>query len=174
MGADWVIRAARATELPRLAEIERDAGARFDAIPALAAIPEVLVPPGAFDAALARGQVWVAAVDDVPIGFAYADLLDDAVHLEELDVLQAWGRRGIGRALVDTVVADARARGRAAVTLTTFRDVPWNAPFYLALGFRVLAPVEITPALAALVAHEERRGLPSALRVVMRREASSP
>ena len=41
-----------------------------------------------------------------------------------------------------------------AVTLTTFRDVPWNAPYYERLGFRTLAADEITPGLAAIRAHE--------------------
>ena len=169
-GPDWLVRLARADELPALERIEREAGARFDDIPALAAVPEVLTPPGALPAALARGQVWVAVADGGPVGFAYADLLEDAVHLEELDVLPAWGRKGIGTALVEAVVADARRRGLAAVTLTTFRDVPWNAPYYARLGFRLLAPDELAPGLVALLEHEERRGLPRALRVAMRRE----
>ena len=172
MADDWIIRLARASELPRLAEIERLAGARFDTIAELADIPEVLAPPGALAEALARDQVWVAATladaDDVPVGFAYADLLDDAVHLEELDVLPDWGRRGIGRRLVETVIADARKRGHAAVTLTTFRDVSWNAPFYARLGFRILEPGTLSPGMVALIALEERRGIPARLRVAMR------
>lgn len=167
----WTIRAAQAHELPALTDIERRAGARFEVIPALADLPEVLAPPTALADALGRGQLWVAATvaDATPIGFAYADVVDGAVHLEELDVLPEWGRHGIGRALVDTVVADARGRGLPAVTLTTFRDVPWNAPFYARLGFEVVALADLGPGLAALWAHEISRGLPPALRVVMRR-----
>jgi hypothetical protein len=54
------------------------------------------------------------------------------------------------------------------VTLTTFRDVPWNAPFYARLGFRILEPSAWTPGLMALLALEESRGLPRRLRVAMR------
>ena len=32
----------------------------------------------------------------------------------------------------------AAGNGYASVTLTTFRDVPWNMPFYERLGFRVI------------------------------------
>jgi len=167
----WSVRPARADELPALAEIERVAGARFATIPEVAALPEVLMPAGALDDALGRGQVWVAvAADGAPVGFAYADLLDGGVHLEELDVLPASGRRGIGQALVAAVVADARARGAAAVTLTTFRDVPWNAPWYARLGFRIVEPEALPPGLAAVIAHEDARGLPRSLRVAMCRE----
>ncbi|MCC6764519.1 MAG: GNAT family N-acetyltransferase [Deltaproteobacteria bacterium] len=171
-GSHWMIRAARAAELGRIGEIEREAGARFDGIPALVGLSEVVTPGAALAAALTRGQLWVAAAaaDDVSVGFACADPLDDALHLVELDVLPAWSRRGIGRALVETVVDAARAVRLGAVTLTTFRDVPWNAPYYATLGFRALAPRELGPELAELVAAEDRRGLPMRLRVAMRRE----
>ena len=169
---DWLIRPARRVELGALNAIERDAGVRFDAIAELADLPEVLAPADGLAAAYERGQVWVAAARSggTLVGFAYADLVDGAVHLEELDVVPKWGGRGIGRALVATVVADAAARGLSAVTLTTFRDVPWNAPFYARLGFRVVAPAELGPGLARIFAHEARRGLPERLRVVMRRD----
>ena len=173
--AAWSVRPARATELRRIAEIEREAGARFDDLPALAGLPEVLAPPDAVAAALARGHLWVAAVttSDAPVGFAYADVVDGALHLEELDVVPRWGRRGIGAALVAAVIAAARREGLAAVTLTTFRDVPWNAPFYARLGFRVLPPAALSPGLVALLAAEDARGLPRALRVAMRRDVET-
>lgn len=169
---EWSIRPAKAADLASLAEIERRAGTRFDAIPALAGVPEILAPADAIAAAHARGHVWIAAraEADEPIGFAYADVVDGALHLEELDVLPSWGRRGIGRALVASVVAAARRAGLAAVTLTTFRDVPWNAPFYARLGFRVLGTHELSPGLVALLVAEDARGLPRALRVAMRRD----
>jgi len=165
----FAVRPAAADELGVLPAIEREAGGRFAAIASLADVPEVLMPPGALADALARGQVWVAvAPNGTVVGFAYADLIDGAVHLEELDVLEAFGRRGLGRALVAAVIADARRRGLTAVTLTTFRDVPWNAPFYARLGFRILPADALTPGLTAIFALEAARGLPRELRVVMR------
>lgn len=164
----YVVRHARPEELPLLGPIEDEAALRFDTIPGLAGVPEVDSRPEAFARAIAEDQVWVAVADGAVIGFAYAEPVDGCAHLEEVDVLSAWGRRGVGRDLVAAVVADARARGMAGVTLTTFRDVPWNAPFYARLGFRVLDPAALTPGLAAIVAEESAHGLPAALRVVMR------
>ena len=43
-----------------------------------------------------------------------------------------------------------------AVTLTTFRDVPWNAPFYARLGFRVIEA--LSPGLQAIRDHERDIG----------------
>jgi hypothetical protein len=42
------------------------------------------------------------------------------------------------------------------VTLTTFRDVPWNGPFYAKLGFRELR--HLSPGLAAMREHERLIG----------------
>ena len=47
--------------------------------------------------------------------------------------------------------------GDGGLTLSTFRDVPWNAPFYAALGFAPIASPE--PALARLLAREIELGL---------------
>jgi GNAT superfamily N-acetyltransferase len=57
-------------------------------------------------------------------------------HLEQLAVLPAHGRRGIGRSLVEAACTWAAARGHARISLRTYADVPWNAPFYARCGFR--------------------------------------
>jgi hypothetical protein len=65
-------------------------------------------------------------------------------------------------------VCDWAATQSLPVTLTTFRDIPWNAPFYARLGFRELQAEELTPALRARVAEEAAHGLPASLRLAMR------
>jgi GNAT superfamily N-acetyltransferase len=94
----------------------------------------------------------VLAAGDPPVGFACVELVDGVAHLWQLSVLPSAGRRGLGTALVRAVCAWAAEQGLAAVTLTTFRDVPWNGPFYARLGFRELD--ELTPGLSAIRAHE--------------------
>jgi hypothetical protein len=66
--------------------------------------------------------------------------------------------------------AAIRAHGFAAITLTTFRDVAWNGPYYERCGFRTLDPDEVTPGLAVLREHEAKEGLDEWPRVCMRRE----
>jgi hypothetical protein len=56
-----------------------------------------------------------------------------------------------------------------SVTLSTFRDVPWNMPFYERAGFDVVPSNALSPALASIVDDEARRGLDMHRRVVMRR-----
>jgi GNAT superfamily N-acetyltransferase len=168
------IEAARAEDLPELARIERAAnrlfvdrgvsGVKADDVTALAELSE----------ARGAGLLWVARSDgDAPVGFALLCIVDGAPHVEEIDVDPAHGRRGIGRALLETALAWAREAGHRRVTLTTFREIPWNEPFYASAGFRGLEPHEIGPELAALVRDETARGLDPAQRVVMRRDLPS-
>jgi GNAT superfamily N-acetyltransferase len=166
-----VIEPARPDDVARLPGIEREAAALFvdRDVPA-----SVLAETTGLDdlrRALVAGRLWVARGDDgVAVGFALVALVDGVPHLDEVDVLPSHGRRGLGRGLVEAVLAWARAAGHPAVTLTTFRDVPWNAPFYARLGFREVDPRTLGPGLAAVVADETARGLDPARRVAMRRE----
>lgn len=163
------IRLARAGELSTLLDVERAAGQRFSAIPVLAGVTEDATPLEELPQAQCAGHAWVATGSvGRPTGFAFASIIDGYCHLEELSVLPDFGRRGVGATLVQTVCAYAVSNKWAGVTLTTFRDVPWNAPFYQRLGFVVIEPASLTPGLARAFADEERRRLPLHLRCVMR------
>jgi GNAT superfamily N-acetyltransferase len=125
------------------------------------------------NAAQRHGRLWVALADDVPVGFAHVELLEPAVaHLEEIDVRPDYGHRGLGKRLVTAICTWAAASGYESVTLTTFRDVPWNMPFYARLGFEVIPSDALSPALRAVVQDEARRGLDPSRRVAMRRRCA--
>ncbi|HEX7442570.1 MAG TPA: GNAT family N-acetyltransferase [Acidimicrobiales bacterium] len=115
------------------------------------------------------GASVVFASGDPAVGFVSVRPVDDGAHVDQLSVLPANGRRGIGRALLDRAVDWARDEGLAGVTLTTFRDVPWNAPFYRTVGFEVVA--HPAPGLGAIRTHERAVGLDAlGPRVAMRLE----
>ena len=86
---------------------------------------------------------------DEPVGFVVADVIDGAAHIEQISVHPAHARQRIGAMLLDHVAGWAARQGLPALTLITFRGVPWNAPYCERLGFRELAPAELTPGLAA-------------------------
>ena len=168
-----MIRAARADELAWLREIERESGVLFADVgmhDVAAAEPMALDALAAF---LDAGCLWVAtdddAGDDLAVGWAAAAVVDGDGHLDQLSVLPSHGRRGLGSALVSHVCDWAAAAGCAFVTLSTFRDLGWNAPFYERLGFRILDESELTPALLAVRAREAELGLDVGARVIMRR-----
>ena len=120
-----------------------------------------------------RGHLWVALADDIPIGFAHVKLLEPGVvHLDEIDVHPDHGRRGIGTQLLRAVCDWAAAQSCRYVTLTTFRDVPWNMPFYARFGFEEIPSAGLIPALISIIEDEARRGLDTERRVAMRFDLS--
>ena len=163
------IRPATATDAPRLQEIELLAGEQFRQT-AYAAVADH--DPFSVDelAAYERaGRSWVAVDGDgQPIGYVVVDVVDGDAHIEQVKVLPDHQGHGVGRALMDVVEQWALDSGRPGITLTTFIDVPWNAPLYRHLGFDALANSEIGPELRSLVAEESAHGLDPKTRVCMR------
>lgn len=92
-----------------------------------------------------------------PVGFVHVLDVDGHAHLEQLSVIPSAGRQGHGRALVDAALVEARERGYRRVTLRTYAEVPWNAPFYASCGF--LESIPETPFLRELVETESTLGL---------------
>ena len=131
-----------------------------------------------------RGAVRPARPEDLPVlqeveraagvlfhGLGMTAVADDEPpSLAALSVFQRHGRAW--GALLDAVAAWAAQRGLPATTLTTFADVPWNAPYYQRLGFRVLAESELTDGLRRIREHEAARGLAAWPRVTMRRPSA--
>ena len=165
------IRVARPHEVPRLREIEDEAGTIFSGLGLIDEALDASFPLDDLARLVGLGQVWVGCLeDDLPVGMVIASVRDGAVYVEEMDVLPAHGRRGLGARLLGRVCIWAEAQGHAAVTLSTFRDVPWNGPFYRKHGFRDLQPAEWTPGMRAIRETEERQGLRVEARVFMRRD----
>jgi len=162
-----VIRAARAEELPLLQDIERAAGECFRGV----GMPEIAddepFPIPVLERFRAAGRAWVAVDDgDRPVAYLGAEPVDGALHVEQVSVHPSHARCGIGRALMLSVARDV------PLTLTTFADVPWNAPYYARLGFRVLPESEWTPGLRAKRVREAAIGLDRWPRVCMRMEVA--
>lgn len=164
------VAASRAEDLPLLAAIEQRAATLFATHPSTAPLGLAEGAPRNFAPAHAAGMLWVARVGERPAGFALVEPLEGGWHLEEMDVDPAYARRGIGTALVCAVLDAAASSGVPRLTLCTFREVPWNAPFYARLGFHELEEADCGPDLRVKVREEAVRGLPARLRVVMARD----
>ena len=168
-----VIRLAQPEEDRLLRDVEIASGRLFEDLgmhDVAAAEPTWVDSWSSFQSA---GLVWVADEGAGPIGFALAEEVDGNLHLEQLSVLPEHGRRGVGSTLVETVLARAQELGLDAVTLSTFRDVSFNGPFYRRLGFRDLTDEELSDGLRHRRRNEAAHGLDLRIRTMMRREVLS-
>ncbi|MFT5686055.1 MAG: GNAT superfamily N-acetyltransferase [Myxococcota bacterium] len=159
---DTRIRTARPEDVALLPDIERAAAQLFVA----AGIGGVVSVMSIADLEIARtaGGLLVAVDDgDVPVGFAVVKTLGVGTHLCEMDVHPNHGRRGLGGALLRACIAWADGR---PVTLTTYADLPWNAPFYARHGFVAVPVGDWDDALRRLAVAEGVA--PGSGRVVMR------
>lgn len=150
MAGQWgvVIRDAEAAELPVLQGIDVATGQMFRDI----GMPEVAEydpwPLPDLEHSRAAGLLWVIPGDaGEPAAFLMGSQVDGCLHVEQLSVDMGSARRGLGRTLLEHAARRAAADGRPALTLTTFERVPWNAPYYARLGFRILGDAEVTPGL---------------------------
>lgn len=162
------VRPGTSVDWPVVQDIERRAGERFREV----GMPEIADDDPPTDADLADALEVLVAIDDAGelVGYAWLEPLGDGVHLEQLSVPPEHGGRGVATALLEAVASWACARGCPEVTLTTFRHVPFNAPFYERRGFAVVPEERWTPAIIDLVAREASHGLDPDRRVVMQRD----
>lgn len=162
------MRTVRVDDLARLREIELAAGQLFRQVGMVEIADD---PPPSIDTLTTfqrAGRGWVAVDDnDVPIAFILVEPVDGNAHIAQVSVDPEHSRRGVGGALIELVDGWAADRGMPALTLTTFRDVPWNAPYYERLGFRIV--IDPPPGLAGVIRHETDIGLDPTTRVAMRR-----
>jgi GNAT superfamily N-acetyltransferase len=167
-----IVPASRA-HVPSLPAIERSAATIFgNTVPA--ELLEHVSSEADYLVAQQEGMLWVAlGPNDEPVGLVCAAVAGTRVHLAELDVLPAHGRRGIGTALVRTVEDWADSGEFSEVTLTTYRNLPWNAPFYARLGFTIVPEDDWDADLRCRF--EEEAGLESerVKRVVMRKRCGT-
>ncbi len=167
----YQIRLARLDEIDRVREIEDEAGTIFHGTGLIDESRDVSFPLADLVHLVDAGQVWVACgEDDVPVGMVIASVREGAAYVEEMDVMPSYGRRGLGTLLLTTVCEWARSNGQDVITLSTFRDVPWNGPFYRKNGFRDLEPAEWTPGMVRIREQEADHGLRVEARVFMRRD----
>ena len=165
---DWSLRLARPADAAAMPAIERAAAVAFAADPGLEHLDFSRTrSEDEFARLIRKGHCLVAHVGDTMGGFLVAEPFRRELHIWEMDVAPVFQRRGIGAGLVRAAQIDARNAGFRALTLTTFRDVAWNGPFYARLGFEEVIALDAHPRLAGELANEVDDGLPADRRCAM-------
>ncbi|WP_414470882.1 GNAT family N-acetyltransferase [Microvirga sp. M2] len=167
------IRRARESDLPKLGPVERSAASVFRNVGL-----DWLADGETMDlAALAdlcrNATLWIAAERtartqrDEPVGFLAAHEMDGCFYIAEVSVAPSHQRQGLGARLIGAAVAHAKRSGFSTVTLTTYRDLGWNGPFYARLGFAEIEPGETGAGHAAKLRAEAEAGHDPARRCLM-------
>ncbi len=170
-----MIRRPRPNEIKLLPQIENDADRRFARVGLLHMLNMPPATIASLDQGRGRGLLWVAVSPfGQPLGFALMKLRGGTAWLDQLSVLDRWQRLGHGAALIDRSAETARALGFDALYLSTYRDVPWNAPFYERRGFREVPRATFARPLRVVLTTECSHGHPVWRRTIMRRSVSLP
>lgn len=170
MNSTYRIRPARAAEAEAIRDIERAAGQSFAAV----GYPDVArhepTPAAALRDAVTDGALFVAVTaEDDPVGFLLCSEIDGDLYVQELAVHPDHAGHRLAVPLLNAAEDLARSLGLPALSLTTFRHVPWNAPYYARLGFHEMQDEDIGPSLRFVIARQKAAGLDVANRVAMRR-----
>lgn len=129
-----------ARSYPRLLAADYPPSTLVLAVPRIArARPELLASGTYFlaedpDGAVLAAGGWTRAVPSGAQGF------ENTGHVRHVATDPAVARRGVGRALMAQVMQDARGAGMEWLDCLSTRTA---VPFYAALGFRVLFPVDV-------------------------------
>jgi GNAT superfamily N-acetyltransferase len=168
---DYRIRAYEPADAATLAMVEARASVLFaeHGFPSL--VPSQPPTPEALHAFATAHEAFVAEhAENGAVGYAVVHPLDRFLHLREIAVDPAHGRRGLGTALLRHAVEKSVREGYAGMSLTTFRRLPFNEAFYAANGF-VECPLDgAPPALVGQFHTEVPPGIDPATRLLMLRD----
>lgn len=164
----WSLRLARPEDAELMPAIEAAASVAFADDPDLADLDfdDGWEPPE-LARLIRKGHCLVSHVGDEMAGFLVSEPFSRELHIWEMDVHPRFQKRGIGAGLIRAAQIDARNSGFRALTLTTFRDLAWNGPFYARLGFDEVTALDAHPRLAGELANEVDDGLPADRRCAM-------
>ncbi len=165
------IRQSKDDDVSYLPELEQRAGAIFRSVGLDDVADSDPIPIETFFEIHANGLIWIAAEEDgPPAGFLAAKILDGCAYIHEVSVDPAHQGKKIGNRLIQTFCAWAKGRGYPLVTLSTFRSVPWNGPYYAKLGFEEIEGSALGPNHVAVRQGEIDSGLDAAERIFMQRK----
>ena len=153
-----MIRLARNEDCRLLPLIERSAGKRFSTIGMDDVADGAVTSAETWEPICENGTLWVATdTADTAVGFLAAGQQADLLFVYELAVAFEHQGHGLGRKLIGAAEEYAHRHKWAGLALTTFCDVPWNAPYYARLGFKTVADAALPPPIQLIIAAEHER-----------------
>jgi N-acetylglutamate synthase-like GNAT family acetyltransferase len=147
-----VLRAATQDDLAAMAEISVEARSRYRTMSSFAYVAET---PAIAECRYLESCAIVAVTPaQTVLGFALSRPLDGLLLLDNISTSSRCRGQGFGKRLLDAVLKQATTEHYPAVVLTTFREPPWNGPWFRKFGFEPMLDHLIGPALRALIEHQ--------------------
>ena len=168
------IRLASADDVPKVAPLEKAAAELFRTIGMDAVADDPPIAEAILLQAVEESRLWVAVEYGVLKAYLLGDFLPQSLHIEQVTVHPDAARRGLGALMIESVSADPRSKALGLITLTSFANVPWNAPYYERIGFHDIAESDWPEGVAEKVAADNKHGLDAWPRLVMQRVISEP
>ncbi len=156
---DFLIRPGTPSDLSFLGAIEAAGDAQFPSGRFPGPPGSDNVPIHELEEGLEAGLLLVADWSGELVGFQFAEVIGQQLHLRLIVVLPQQQGRGVGRAFLEELFQQAVTMGLREITLTTFEDIAWNAPLYQHFGFRVMQERELTSALKQELDNERAAGM---------------
>ena len=115
------------------------------------------------------GIVWTAENSDHEI-IAYCAVfpLKEGLYIKELSVHKLYAKQGLGSRLLKETLTAAKSEGYKSAFLLTFKNVPFNAPYYARFGFEIITDLTPYPTLKRLAKAERKTPLWKYGRVAMK------
>ena len=167
---DFNIRKARFADIPFLGPVERSAAELFRTANLDFLVDGSTVDPKILAAMIDASHLWVACdFMDYPVGFSGGEHIEGNFHLVEISVAQDFQGKGVGRALMERMEADVRREGYKSMTLTTYRSLAWNGPWYGRMGFMEVRAEDMGRTYLGILEGERQHGFDMSARCVMRK-----
>lgn len=146
----YALREATENDTKTLTAIELDAVALFKAVPELADLGETHASPDQLSTWLSSGRIYIAEDNGKQVGFVAAVTMDTTLYIAEISTVQEYQGKGVGTTLIAAVLDWARELSAATgskprVSLTTYREITWNAPYYRKRGFKEVEAETLGP-----------------------------
>lgn len=149
----YYLRLSGTEDMADLCRISAEARLRYSNFPSLA---HILETPALSPERLEACRVVVALDSESQkiLGFVAMRLLDGLLYLDNISVAPSASGIGVGATLLSAAIEHAECLGVQAVSLTTFREPPWNGPWFRKHGFLTMPAACIGEGLKQVMARQ--------------------